>query len=180
MSRIQGYEMIQKNVESDTGRGLCTYIKSGFKYREVKYETQSDECIAVEIKDNNDELYVFVNIYRGPNSTDDNSLKLYNFLLEVSETKKYKHKILCGDINYKEIDWQHMICTASVNSLDFSFLEATRDAYLIQHLDRPTMGRGSDKPSTLDLLLTDQEANIVEIQTDSPLGKSDHSLISAT
>ena len=65
---IQGYEMIQKNVESDTGRGLCTYIKSGFEYREVKYETQFDEYIAVEIKDKDDELYVFVNIYRSPNS----------------------------------------------------------------------------------------------------------------
>ena len=64
---IQGYEMIQKNVESDTGRGLCTYIKSGFEYREVKYETQFDEYIAVEIKDKDDELYVFVNIYRSPN-----------------------------------------------------------------------------------------------------------------
>ena len=73
-----------------------------------------------------------------------------------------------------------MVCTASVNSLDFSFLEATRDAYLTQHIDRPTRGRGSDIPSTLDLLLTDQEANIAEIQIDSLLGKSDHALISAT
>ena len=131
-------------------------------------------------RNKDDELYVFVNIYRSPNSTDDNSLKLHNLLLEVSETKKYKHKILCGDINYKKIDWQHMVCTASVNSLDFSSLEATRDAYLTQHIDCPTMGRGSDKPSTLDLLLTDQEANIAEIQIDSPLGKSDLALISAT
>ena len=63
---------------------MYIYTKSGFEYIEFKYETQFDEYIAVQIKDKDDELYVFVNIYCSPNSTDDNNLKLHNLLLEVS------------------------------------------------------------------------------------------------
>ena len=58
-------------------------------------------------------------------------------------------------------DWY----SATVNSLDFHCLEPSTNAHLTQHVCRPTRGRGSDKPSTLYLPLTDQEANVTELQT---------------
>ena len=40
--------------------------------------------------------------------------------------------------NYKEINWKHQMCIASANNKDFLFLEAMRDANLIQIIDVPT------------------------------------------
>ena len=71
------------------------------------------------------------------------------------------------------------MCTTSANSKDFLFLEAMRDAYLTQLIDVPTRGRGNDTPSTLDLMITNDNAVVGDIRVDAPLGKSDHALISA-
>ena len=162
---IQGYEMIQKMLNQTQAEV--------YEYRGVKCETQFEEYIAVEIKDKDYELYVFVNIYRSPNSTDDNSLKLHNLLLEVSEKKKYNTKFCVVTLIIKNM--------YSLSKQSRIFLpRSNKKCILTQHIDRPTRVRVPDKPSTLDLLLTDQEANIAEIQMDSPLGISDHALISAT
>ena len=40
-----------------------------------------------------------------------------------------------------------------------------------------TRWRGSDEPSVLDLVLTDEATQVSEICYDSPLGKSDHSVL---
>ena len=47
-----------------------------------------------------------------------------------------------------------------------------------QHITEPTRQRGSDKPSTLDLILTNEANMISDIKIDSPIGASDHSFIS--
>lgn len=47
-----------------------------------------------------------------------------------------------------------------------------------QHITSPTRGRGTDQPSILDLVLTDDVNCLDDIEITSPLGKSDHSMIS--
>ena len=39
------------------------------------------------------------------------------------------------------------------------FLEATRDAYLYQHVKFASRGRGTNKPSILDLFFKDEKDN---------------------
>ena len=48
---------------------------------------------------------------------------------------------------------------------------------MYQHVNAPTRGKGSHKPSTLDLILTNEEEMVVDLIVDSPIGKSDHSLL---
>ena len=60
---------------------------------------------------------------------------------------------------------------------DENFLEAVKDGYFAQHVTEATRGRGTDKPSILDLLFTSNEQCLDSICIDAPLGKSDHSVI---
>ena len=55
-----------------------------------------------------------------------------------------------------------------------------RDTFFFQHVDEPTRARGTDEPSLIDLILTNEEDQITNISYLAPLGKSDHSVLSFT
>ena len=57
------------------------------------------------------------------------------------------------------------------------FLDALRDAYLIQHIDMPTRYRHGQKPHILDLLLTSEDNMIDNVEYQAGLGLSDHIVI---
>ena len=86
-----------------------------------------------------------------------------------------------GDMNFRGINWE-TITNFEKNSLQKNeneiFIECIRDSFLFQHITEPTRHRGTDNPSTLDLILTNEENLISNINIESPLGASDHSLIS--
>ena len=54
------------------------------------------------------------------------------------------------------------------------------DCYWYQHVNEPTRGRGSDKPSVLDLVLSNEEGMVDSVDIEAPLGASDHGLINIT
>jgi len=56
-------------------------------------------------------------------------------------------------------------------------VEAVRDGYLCQNVNAPTRGRGSDKPSLLDLVFTRDKEMINSVNHAAPIGKSDHVLL---
>ena len=175
--KIEGYEMVHKNIEENRGRGMCTYVNSKLEYKEVKLKTNFNEYIAIDVKLNENECMLLVNIYRSGSSGDENSKELNNMLKEISNLK-YQHTVIGGDVNYKDIDWQNNMCVTSATSGDFLFLEAVRDAYLTPHIEVPTRGRGTDKPTTLDLLITNDDALVEDLIVGAPVGKSDHAVIS--
>ena len=48
----------------------------------------------------------------------------------------------------------------------------------MQHVLEPSKKRGYDEPSTLDLILTGEEAQISDLNYHRPLGKGDHTVLS--
>ena len=83
-----------------------------------------------------------------------------------------------GDFNFPHIDWEKL--PQNITTRDGQFIEALRDAYLIQHVDRPTRFREGQKCNVLDLILTKENTDILKIDYCSPLGKSDHLLMKIT
>ena len=61
-------------------------------------------------------------------------------------------------------------------SKEEKFLEAIRDSFLLQHVDKPTRCRGSDDPSLIDLIFTSEENQIRDLQYLSPLEKQSQCL----
>ena len=64
-----------------------------------------------------------------------------------------------------------------MNSAEIFFLETVQDSYLCQHVEHATHRRGNDAPSLIDLIFTDEEMQVSGVSHHSPLGKSDHSVI---
>ena len=91
---------------------------------------------------------------------------------------KYSHIVITGDFNLPDINWKHW-ATKSVNpsNLNFKFVECLRDTFMFQHVSNPTRGRDTTNTNLLDLILSNEEDNIGEIGYLSPLGKSDHCVI---
>ena len=58
------------------------------------------------------------------------------------------------------------------------FVECIRDSYLVQHVTQPTRIRTGNEPSVLDLIFTNEEGMMSDLNYQSSLGKSDHLLIS--
>ena len=125
------------------------------------------------IKLTENEKIILSHLYRSPNS-DNRENDNINKFVELFGHKKYKHRVLLGDFNRKEIDWQTITSSSAEN---MKFIEATRDAFLHQHIASPTRGRGTNEPSLLDLFFTSDEDSVETIEIGSPLGKSDHSII---
>ncbi|CAG2230051.1 unnamed protein product [Mytilus edulis] len=84
-----------------------------------------------------------------------------------------------GDFNYPAIDWEIWNTKGdNVNSIENRFLESIQENFLFQHTTKPTRWRGTDTPHTLDLILTNEEEMINNLEYMSPLGKSDHCVLS--
>lgn len=174
---IDCYNLFSKNIDNDIGRGLLLYIHKSLEVKEVIMATEFQENIFVEIKSKNHEFLLVGLIYRSDSGTETNNENLLALMEEVS-TRKYLHKLMMGDFNLPKIDWKLVdVKGDNLTLLDSRFLECMQNVFLFQHVQEPTRWRGDDKPRVLDLIITNEENMIEEIQYLGPLGKSDHCVL---
>ena len=91
--------------------------------------------------------------------------------------EKIQPQVHCGDFKYGDINWKTWTTPYNGYSDETIFVEALRDSYLLQHVERPTRKRGSNGPSPLDLVITDVAMHVSDLWHLSQLGKNDHGLI---
>ena len=183
---VEDYEMvIHPTVTENKGRGSIIYVHKSMSYKQIYLDEDKnfDEILAIEIKINKKDTLLFALLYRNGDFTDwhiENNNKFYSVVKHIASLK-YSHIVLMGDMNFRGINWE-TITNFEKNSLQKNeneiFIECIRDSFLFQHITEPTRHRGTDNPSTLDLVLTNEENLISNINIESPLGASDHSLIS--
>ena len=178
--KLDGYDMIcHPNVEKNTGRGSILYIKSNITHMPVELTSSGkdfEEHIVEEIKIDDNNSMIVLSLYRRGASDTENNNKLLELLKEVTSLKP--SMISMGDINLKGIDWENMIASGThVEDYNHKFLECMRDLYLTQHVTENTRQRGNDDPSLLDLIITNEENDILNLEQLAPLGKSDHSIL---
>ena len=70
-----------------------------------------------------------------------------------------------------------MSCNGGPGDIEFEFIESVRDCFWYQHVDDYTRGRGQDRPSILDLIFSNEEDMISDVEILGPVGRSDHSFI---
>ena len=155
------------------------YIKNSLNYKELHLgEDVKDyeEAIFVEIKLNNHDQLLCGNIYRRGESSERNNGKLLSILRNLCE-KKYSRISIMGDFNLRNINWEHYSCPGdNLDDYSHQFIECIRDCFLFQHVTEPTRKSGQDTPSVLDLIFTNEENMIDDLEFLSPLGHSDHSI----
>ena len=84
------------------------------------------------------------------------------------------HKLIVGDFNYPNIDWDLQSADDGPEKPGFEFVKILQDNFLFQHRVKPTRFREGQRPSTLDLIITNEEGMYTEIEDAPPLGRSDH------
>ena len=92
-------------------------------------------------------------------------------------TSNFSHVCIVGDFNYPRIDWTCWSNGSGSMDDGYKFIECVRDSFLFQHVTTPTRGRGSNTPSCIDLVFTNNELMLENLDIGAPLGRSDHALI---
>ena len=90
---------------------------------------------------------------------------------------KASHRLIVGDFNLREIDWESETSNANENHISSQFLEAVRDNFLYQHVKEATRMRENQRDSLLDLVFSNEENMIENIKHSPSLGKSDHFIL---
>ncbi|XP_063427535.1 uncharacterized protein LOC134711037 [Mytilus trossulus] len=167
--------MFGKNLDVDIGRGLLLYIDKQLDASQVHMNTEFQENLFIKINLNQSDQLLLGLIYRSPSNRSQEYTKQLNLLTTEACKKGYSHILIMGDYNYPEINWDSWNSPGdSTESNEYRFLENLQENFLFQHVTRPTRWRGTNTPHTLDLILTNEENMVSNLEYQSPLGKSDH------
>ena len=171
------------NLFENNGRGIAIYIHNSVSHRVMKVDcvVSFEEACLVEFHLDEGDKMVFGCFYRSPTQSErsaENCMSLNSLIKSLSENKKYTHKCFVGDFNFKNIEWPAMSTHMNEESKEMKFINSIQDCFLYQHVTKPTRCRGADRPSTIDLIFTEEENQIGNLIYLPPLGKSDHSVLS--
>ena len=170
------------NMNHEQNRGIIIYIKESMAHATVQLNVEMfQEACIIEIMLKDNDILLFCCVYRSPTETvnsSENNEKLNLLLKSLSDNKKYTHKCIIGDFNFKSINWSNWSSSLNEESKEERFLNTIRDCYLHQNIEEPTRSRGDDEPSLIDLLFTDEATQISDLKYLAPLGKSDHCILS--
>jgi hypothetical protein len=175
---VDGYKSFTNSMIKDDGqRGCLLYISSELVANQVEVEAEFKDSVWAKIQLVSTDSLVVGCVYRSPSNSKPANAALNRLLLQMANGP-HSHLLIIGDFNYPAIDWIHCSST-KMNENDDSnlFLEAVNDAFLFQHVTKPTRCRVINTPSVLDLVFTNEEGMVRDLEICSPLGKSDHSVI---
>ena len=174
---LAGYDLF--HTLDKKGRGIALHVKESMKAN-IREDLVSDfeESVFVDCRVGADKLLIGL-IYRRGQSTPANNDKLNELLLKASDLKP-DNLLILGDFNFKEIDWPSESCNLNSDHPASKFLLTCKESFLIQNQRECTRYRHGQKPSLLDLVLTNKEELVIDIETQAGLGKSDHCTLLVT
>jgi endonuclease/exonuclease/phosphatase family metal-dependent hydrolase len=176
---LQGYHVFcNPKFQNVASRGTLLFVRDYLEVTEYKKlnENSAKEAIWCEIKINNLEKLLVGLVYRSPNSSAENNVAI-NEMIGALNNETQSRVVVMGDFNYRDIDWKHWILSAPENHVSHEFIEAVRDSYLHQNIELYTRYRNGQRQRTLDLVFSTEEHLVNNIEHFSPLGKSDHIVI---
>jgi hypothetical protein len=170
---IKDFDLFHSNLDNNVGRGIALYTHKTLGAMPYYLETEYQESIWAEIKLNSSDRLLVGCVYRSGSGSEENNVNLEKLVKEAADSK-HSHLLITGDFNYPDINWETW---SSDKEEQNHFVETIRDCYLYQHIRKPTRGRINNEPSLLDLILSNEEGMITDIEYQSPIGKSDHCVL---
>ena len=175
---IDGYKTIQSTTTNSHQRGVRIFVNSALCAFQDDTLSSSlfSESIWCWIPLANKDYLLFGVKYHSPNSDISNFNSLCSLLTQAANTG-VSHLLIAGDFNMPHINWStHSVI--SNNVFDGAFLTLLDDLFITQHITIPTRYRNNQTPSVLDLILSIDQYAVSNVTSLSPLGKSDHIVIS--
>ena len=162
-------------VSCCSGRGVALFIKKGVEYCKLSdYEHIFSPSIVCDIKLPGVENFILSVIYRSPNCNDVDNENLNNFISHMCQNHGKNKIIIMGDFNFPDIDWTMDISNKSEEHIASKFLSCTHENYLNQIVNSPTHFRGTQNPTLIDLILTNEADLVQDVDFHPPFGKSHH------
>ena len=175
--QLEGYQLFHQNVSAE-GRGILIYVQDSITgIIEVTAEQEFSENKIISIKFRNNKSLLVACLYRSESGTRENNSNMLKLIKEIAKMKQ-TYKLVVGDLNYKMIDWENWQTPKPETSEEHQLINCIQDIYWHQHVTSPTRYRDGVEPSLLDLILTNDEHLVEKLEHLSPLGKSDHSMLS--
>ena len=164
------------------GGGSAMYVDNSLPSVKLDWFDGS-ESIALKISLDQTCLYV-VCLYRSPSlKTEEENEKLLSQISKIP-TEGENNVIVMGDLNLPDVDWDLGIVRKPLNSVDKKYAIQSQylDLFLAKGLkwfvqeEKTRIRKVNDniQMSTLDQIMSNNEALVNSIQTNAPLGKSDH------
>lgn len=156
------------------GGGAALYHRKEMQCEPLEHpDLQVPDTLFCALKLNNRDTCLIAVVYRTPRSTREQDLQLTMALLQVFK-RRYTHLLILGDFNFPILT----PTTPEENPLKLQLNHLLREGLLYNHVDQPTRFRGTNNPSTLDLVLTNEDLMVETIEYGPPLGASDHVCLS--
>ena len=177
---LEGYHQAKRHNREDSrkGGGVILFVKSNIQVIDcnIMIGSHFDESVWCLVRPSNSELLLLGVVYRSPSNVRDNNENLV-YDLKVAAQIHAGHILVMGDFNYPQIDWGSGKVERPEDSCQALFYETIQDLFWVQHVNVHTRFREGTNPSQLDLVFTNQEYLIDEVETNAPLGKSDHMVL---
>lgn len=163
------------NLGSAGCRGICIFVSTKWQATEVSFPNcpfKEHLWITIPLQ-NQDQLLVGC-IYRSPSASGHISTSNLVDLLKLSSNGNYSHIVIAGDVNMPQVEWATSFSSAPDGHYTHSLIEGIQECGLTQHVTRATRYRVGERPSTLDIILTNEEGLIQNLTYLPPIGNSDH------
>jgi hypothetical protein len=166
---LEGYECFHNLVKAK--RGVCLYVRKSLDpiAHDDLCNRQGEESVWCTVKLASRDSLLIGCVYRSPNSSVENDSAINEILVQASKLP-FSHFLVLGDFNHPELDWK----SVGPQHSGFLFMESVRDSFFYQHVIEPTHYRPGCRPSTIDLIFTNEEGMVKEVDYLAPLGKSHH------
>ena len=182
--KIDGYEHYPNfNFnDADLGlsgmRGVVIYVQESISSKKVSPSSPYKDHVWVELNLGRNGVLLCGCMYRSPTKEIEEKKKTTEAVCRVlgEMSGHRKQTLICGDFNYPEIDWENEYVSDSSEAIG-PFIDTVQDNLLYQHVYKPTRYRTGNEPSLLDLVFTNEEGMIRELQHNPGLGESDHECI---
>ena len=172
------------NLGSSGIRGIAVFISNQIDANEtVIAGTDFSEQIWLEISLQDEDSLLLGCIYRSPSGSQpeqNESTSGLGRLLSLAAARKPTHLVIMGDFNYPDIDWKNGLSTAGPQHHSHDFIRATQDSLLFQHVQEPTRYRHGTTPNLLDLIFSNEDGMISNLEYLPGLGGSDHQCLDFT
>ena len=162
-----------------SGRGVALYVKDCYGAVDFKPKQDADATVWCTVKICSTETMVIGVVYRSPNSSEQQNRSLESNIRSAADGV-FHYFLLMGDLNFPEINWNLFRVNAASNHPAESFMNCTQDLFLHQHVTEPTHHRQGQTANTLDLIFTNGEELVSDLQYNEPVGKSHHSILTWT
>ena len=150
------FDPYEPNLGASGIRGVAIYYSDSLIASEVKFNVDGlEDHVWIELTSGNSKILCGC-VYRSPTTTEDTSSQSTDKVTELIY-KMNPNLLICGDFNYKEIDWTTEYAPSKYHQ---DFIETLRDCFLYQNVNEPTRYRENQAHSHLDLIISNEEGTV--------------------